>query len=302
MPPIQTVLCAFDGSAHARGALVVAADLAERVSATLHLIHVNPLFRGAKSIEDDGAPQSAQTVASVDAALGAEHAFEVLAPVVHRAHGQTPADGIRRTAEEVGADVVVVGTRGRRGLERLLAGSVAAEVVRDSGVPVLVVAGQGAHAELGPEAPVLIGVDLADPSSHVVAFGRAFAAIYHAPLALATVRDAAPDRLVASGTHRRPLAPAPERLSREAAHAALAAFAAEAGAEDAERHVVPGPPAEALTALAARDRAGLLVVGTHGRHGWGRLRLGSVAEGVVREAGCPVLVVPSAQEPSGDGA
>ena len=52
-----------------------------------------------------------------------------------------------------------------------------------------------------------------------------------------------------------------------------------------------GSPAPAIVATAREWQADLLVIGTHGRSGLGRLALGSVAEGVLREAPCPVLTV-----------
>jgi nucleotide-binding universal stress UspA family protein len=61
-------------------------------------------------------------------------------------------------------------------------------------------------------------------------------------------------------------------------------------------HVLVDTPAVGLTTLAASLEANLIVVGTHGRSGVARLLLGSVAEGVMRQAGCPVLVVPPARE------
>lgn len=56
-------------------------------------------------------------------------------------------------------------------------------------------------------------------------------------------------------------------------------------------HVRNEVPASEITQLAADLEADLVVVGTHGRRGLRRLLLGSVAEGVVRLAHCPVLVV-----------
>jgi nucleotide-binding universal stress UspA family protein len=57
-------------------------------------------------------------------------------------------------------------------------------------------------------------------------------------------------------------------------------------------HVVLDAPAFGVTRLASALDADLIVVGSHGRHGVVRWLLGSVAEGVVRQASCPVLVVP----------
>lgn len=58
--------------------------------------------------------------------------------VAHEASGD-PAKIIVETAGDLGADVVVVGTRGRKGVQRMLMGSTAESVVRHAGCPVLVV-------------------------------------------------------------------------------------------------------------------------------------------------------------------
>lgn len=56
-------------------------------------------------------------------------------------------------------------------------------------------------------------------------------------------------------------------------------------------HVAIGTPARSIVSLAAQIDAELIVVGTHGRRGIRRAILGSVAEEVVRTAGCPVYAV-----------
>jgi nucleotide-binding universal stress UspA family protein len=61
-------------------------------------------------------------------------------------------------------------------------------------------------------------------------------------------------------------------------------------------HVVLNQPVFGLTELASALDAQLLVVGSHGHHGVARWLLGSVAEGALRQATCPVLVIPP--EPS----
>jgi universal stress protein A len=56
-------------------------------------------------------------------------------------------------------------------------------------------------------------------------------------------------------------------------------------------HVLVGPAAKEIARVARSVAADLVVVGTHGRAGVGRLLLGSVAEQLLAEARCPVLVV-----------
>jgi nucleotide-binding universal stress UspA family protein len=56
--------------------------------------------------------------------------------------------------------------------------------------------------------------------------------------------------------------------------------------------LVPGEPAAEIVALAEREHADLIVLGTHGRSGLAHVLLGSVAERVLRRARCPVVVVP----------
>ncbi len=53
-----------------------------------------------------------------------------------------------------------------------------------------------------------------------------------------------------------------------------------------------GAAAAEILALAQEEAFDLVVMGTHGHTGWRHLLLGSVAERVVRESSCPVLVVP----------
>jgi len=57
-------------------------------------------------------------------------------------------------------------------------------------------------------------------------------------------------------------------------------------------HVRVGVPLFGIIQLATEVQASFIVLGTHGRHGIARWLLGSVAEGVLRQAPCPVLVVP----------
>jgi universal stress protein A len=56
-----------------------------------------------------------------------------------------------------------------------------------------------------------------------------------------------------------------------------------------EHRLVTGDPPSAIVRLAEEENVDLIVMGTHGRTGLGRLLMGSVAEAIVRRAACPVL-------------
>jgi len=105
----------------------------------------------------------------------------------------------------------------------------------------------------------------------------------------------------------------PPHALHEAGRAVLDAACAHAGPRFAGRiagHLPIGDAAQEIAQMASHLRADLLVVGTEGKTGLKRMVLGSVAEKVVRHAGCPVLVarakdyhapvVPSIEPPCAD--
>lgn len=208
---------------------------------------------------------------------------------------QLIADGfadeeVPRMATEVGAELIVVGSRGRTGLRRWLLGSVAEGVVRRAEQPVLVARGE---AVPGGYRRVVIGTDLGPLAE--LALERAL------PL---LADDARIDLVHAwqlpwAGTMDVPVVAMPHEELRRELTAALerAARQLEARLRDRGRpaaavhvHLVQGSAAHALTARAADEAADLVVVGSHGRRGVRRFVLGSVAEATVRHAPCAVLV------------
>jgi nucleotide-binding universal stress UspA family protein len=58
-----------------------------------------------------------------------------------------------------------------------------------------------------------------------------------------------------------------------------------------EHRLLEGEVAKGVADLARREQADLIVMSSHGRSGFGRFLMGSIAEGVMREAPCPVLIV-----------
>jgi nucleotide-binding universal stress UspA family protein len=148
MTEFQTILVPYDFSAHARAALSTAVDLAQRLGAELHLLHVvqSPSFvYGYGSYGAAGAPPPVDMVALRE---GATQSLQAVAdavkelpktPVPHVVEGTSTAEMIREEAEELGADLIVMGTHGRTGLAHVFLGSVAERTLRRAPCPVLTV-------------------------------------------------------------------------------------------------------------------------------------------------------------------
>lgn len=144
-------LVGHDFSENARVAAEVAAHDLERLGGELHLVHVYSVPTVPLTYDWGGADAVYATSRELEMALKAdvvrsvENEAEELRDrhpgldIFTHVHAGTPSQAILSAALELGADRIVVGTVGRRGLSHLLLGSVAERVVRLSECPVLVV-------------------------------------------------------------------------------------------------------------------------------------------------------------------
>jgi len=130
----ETIVVATDGSDSVSRAVTVALDVAARFDATVHALSVI----NTDASEDDADDRRAELNAHAENALAAVEA-ETEQPVVTAVREGDPAAEITAYAEEIDADLVTTGTRGRHGENRFLVGSVAEGVVRLCPVPVLTV-------------------------------------------------------------------------------------------------------------------------------------------------------------------
>jgi nucleotide-binding universal stress UspA family protein len=136
------VLVGIDFGGLSEGALRVAAGLAPRGSGReLHMVHVLPLAPAGR-VDDPPAERAVGFVVKTDEvrasldALGALVAGTVDRLLVHIRVGRPDVE-IAQLASDLAADLIVVGTHGRKGIERLLLGSVAETLVRYAPCPVL---------------------------------------------------------------------------------------------------------------------------------------------------------------------
>ena len=136
---MQLIVHATDGSPEAAQALEVAMELARDTGAQLAVVSVHIIHPGGKGLSPP--------ITEVEQSHGAEHLAETAvataraAGIDARAYVATgePAKEIIRVAEEIGADLIVVGSRGFGPVRGALFGSVSRAIVGRSKIPVTVV-------------------------------------------------------------------------------------------------------------------------------------------------------------------
>jgi nucleotide-binding universal stress UspA family protein len=143
------IVCGVDGSDGSRAALAVAADLADRLDARLVLVHAVhealPSYDGvaAIGIGAGARPAPAATLQQQEQAAGqllARMAADTgVEPVWRRVVTGQPAERLAAVAEEEGAELIVVGSRGRGPLTAALLGSVSTSLIGAARCPVVVV-------------------------------------------------------------------------------------------------------------------------------------------------------------------
>jgi nucleotide-binding universal stress UspA family protein len=142
-----------------------------------------------------------------------------------------------------------------------------------------------------PFQKLLVPVDFSACSAVAVAVAADMARRYDAALTLVHVYDpfvyAVPDGFVLFNPAQLELLL--ETLAAQLGQAKEQALAA--GAPHIEMRLLQGPVGREIIDAAARGACDLIVMGTHGRTGIRHLALGSIAETVVRTAGCAVLTV-----------
>jgi nucleotide-binding universal stress UspA family protein/predicted transcriptional regulator len=202
------------------------------------------------------------------------------------------ADQILDLADEHRVFAIVMATHGRGDLRRLLLGSVAERIIQQATLPVLLVPAAG-HA-VAPDhlRRVLVPLDGSPLAERAIEVAQDVIA---ADGTVSLVRAVPPvERLHGIGelTETVKDEPATHRAVEEATAYLEALRARLARPSSPPRSSVrEGRPADTIRVAAAADLVDLIVMATHGSTGPARWRLGSVADQVVRQAECPVLLV-----------
>jgi len=309
---LRSVLVPLDGSRFAEQALPLALAIARATRAKLRLVlvHQHP------SPPMDEA--TARLATSIDLALlKAERTYlrKTVATLRGRSErqvvGVTVAGPVAPTLleyiGEIGADLVVMTTHGRSGIQRAWLGSVADQLIRSLEIPVVLVRpAEGQAAVVAPPREILVSLDGSPLAEGVLEPATALARALGARLGLLQVVTPVPlmnEPMVAYATGFDEGLTAMRREQAKDYLADVAERLRGEGLEVSSTAAIGAPVAEAILDVARSEAVGMLAVATHGRGGLRRMVLGSVADKLVRGSEKPVLVVrprkPSARKGGG---
>jgi nucleotide-binding universal stress UspA family protein len=293
MLSIRRILWPTDFSQGSERAFPHAAALAHWHDAELHVVNVR---EGGTDVRRDMAEQFPLSTGTLGNLLNDADPpsrpvdLDALALQQEQIDAPSPGEAIVAYAEDHDVDLIVAGTHGRRGLQRMLIGSVAEEVIRTAPCPVLTVRAGDTPASAWNVRNILAPVDFSEESTLAVRHAKELALTYGAQITLLH----AVEEVMYPSAYGMEMADVPgpeviERVERSLANMARD----EIGYEHVTVETALGYAPSVILEYEEENDVDLTVISTHGRTGLERLLLGSVAERVVRRASAPVFVVKS---------
>ena len=293
-PLIKRVLFATDFSACADRAMGYALALAGAWKAELCVMTVLELYPGMdpeytvnKMYLDHLRSEANRQLATVEARAKAAGQ-----PVTTRIETGIPSQAVQTVAEGIRADLLVVGTHGRTGLDHVLIGSTAERVVRMAPCPVLAVKA-GKNGATGAAATsaikrIVVPIDLSTCSLDALEYAVQFAKPLGATITILHAMEPVAYGLDFSLSHAKEWKEHRDYLEKRLSilSACLTAHGIQAD------HVLkPGLPADSIASYVTQQGFDLMIMGTHGRRGISHVLVGSIAGAMLRHAPCPVLTV-----------
>jgi nucleotide-binding universal stress UspA family protein len=278
----RKILVAIDGSDSSMHALQESLSLAFKEGSQITVVSVAPRFEGDLSLMEVGNISAAlKNPFEIALSKAKEMAKSSRLSITIISEEGEPYERILDVAEAENCDLIVMGTKGMSGIERVLVGSVAAAVIGHSHRDVLVIP---AKSQISWQR-ILVTTDGSKYSEAAAERAINYAKAYGSELAAVAVVDA-PAELsgVSPG--------AVEDMIRKAKrYVEEVKSQADSAGLKTETFVLEGEEAyRKITEFAKEHNINIIVMGSHGRRGLSKLLVGSVAERIIGYAHCPVLI------------
>jgi nucleotide-binding universal stress UspA family protein len=288
MITVNKILCPVDFFPASDAAANYAIGLAANYDARIHLVHIiTPLLPTAyeyaidtaaimDSLEKNAADELNKVAVRAKAA-GVPVDTEVLIGDVY--------DEIKSCIEVQKPELLVMGTHGRRGVERWFMGSTTEKLLRHSPVPLLTISAAGERFAASPRfRRILVTTDFSEGTADALAYAFSVAQENDSRITLLhVVHDVSAD---VSGKYRDSLIKGVERQLQDLVPPEAKNWC------DVVTRVETGAPYRIILRTLEDEKVDLLVMNIHGKGMLDRALLGSTAERVVRAANCPVMLIP----------
>lgn len=278
----RKILTAIDGSLTSLHALEESFKLAQNEGTWITVVSVIPPYTGDLDLVAVGNVMASMRKPCDEALKKAQELADKQKVLIKTVCEEgEPYERIIDLAQAENCDLIVMGRRGLKRLERVLVGSVTARVIGYSPIDVLVVP---RDTSVGFK-KVLIATDGSKFSSAAEKKAIDFARSYGGELHVISVVDV-PAELYAESSKT-----VDELISKAKGYVDSVKKDAESSGVKTQVIVREGEAYRIIADTARELDAGIIIMGSHGRTGLKRLLMGSVTEKVIGHAPCPVLVV-----------
>jgi nucleotide-binding universal stress UspA family protein len=297
MVSINRILCPIDFSEFSLDALRHGLALAQWYSAQLTLLHV---YQISQPLPMESIPGSVPVFVDVDPNKTADEVRRFCAPLIGASDQSVqivvkPGDAareIRKEAERLPFDLLILGTHGRSGFERLFLGSVTEKVLRSTRVPVLTIPPPVREPGSPLYKTILCPLEFSPASIRALEYALSLAKETDARLILLhAIEDVLGDAGAQTLGHLT-VSEYYHHLEHDAVRRLRAVVPDEARVwSRPEERVVKGRAHHEILKVAADEHVDLILMGVQGKGVVNRLVFGSTTHRVIREAGCPVLTL-----------
>jgi nucleotide-binding universal stress UspA family protein len=298
----RVIMVPVDGSTFWREAVFQGLRLAEKTNAKLRLVRVGSMpfsVAGAETVALESAAWETQRDEMLTQLyrLAAECRANTAVDVTATLEDGPIADSLCGHALRYDVDLIVMATHARRGMARVWLGSVADRLIRETGIPVLVVRPPSLATEIASGAcfrRIVVALDGSTLAERSLRPALALAAVENAELTL--LRVVRPEKNIPVGELQALNGSARARYV-DFAQLYLSDVAAVLSNPRVHTEVVIADDIpEAILRFAEKYNADLIAIGTHGRGGLARAIMGSVADRIMSEGPLSTLVLhPSEQ-------
>jgi nucleotide-binding universal stress UspA family protein len=278
---MDDILVGTDFSPTSDAALNFAATVAKLFRARVNVLHVVPPMAYSNELALGVATVQSSLRSTAKARMSELEGSPELRCVRHRTMvcDGYPGSMIHEISQQMGSDLIVLGTHGAQGTEKMLLGSVAEEIFRSATCPVMTV-GPNVKATASSFNSILLATDLSVHSLRAAQHAVSWALESRAQLALLHVINDTPRKLTSVLEQRIALLELRSLLSNEAMFWC-----------DPITEVAFGHPEEEILKAAERLGTDLIVMAVKRASALATHIPGSLASKIVRKAQCPVLTI-----------